>query len=204
MIKRIALFLLFPVFALTACAGVALDCPTCGGTMEVPPTAQVAHVSAIYDGTAAFVGTAPAKDGQPIYPGDHFFTGPGTKMEVAIEGGGTILLDANTDPNFFATAQCFWIRLTSGVMTVSNKREMCVDAGGAKVTQHSYVLYAARGGRVTVAVFEGLVTTIEPPGYTVTAGQILYLQNGKPVGPPRQMNQDMINRLQSWIPRVIL
>lgn len=224
MIKRIALILsLLPLATLTGCAGIALDCPTCFQTPQQPPPAmqtcpngsvisatdscpqqriQVARVTAIY-GTAAFVGSAPAKYGQAIFTGDHFYTGPGTKMEVTLDDGGTIVLDENTDP-LFEKAKCFWIRLTSGTMNVYNKREMCVAAGSAKVTQHSNVMYAARGGRVTIAVFEGQVTTIQPAGYTINGGQIFVVQNGNPVGPPRPMSQDVINRLQSWIPRVIL
>jgi len=215
MTNRIAFILsLLPIAALTGCAGVTIDCPGCGvgtgtaGTLQPPPPppphVQVAHVSNIFGGSNAFVGSTRASINQPIFLGEHFFTGAGTKMEVTIEDGGTVLLDQNTDPGFFTVMQCFWIRLSSGAMTVTNKKEMCVDAGGAKVTQHSYVLYTVHGGQETVAVFEGSVTLRSPPGYTLTAGQILVLQNGRPVGPPRQMSQDEINRLQAWIPRVIL
>jgi hypothetical protein len=190
-----------------------IGCSTCGlggtkgtsGTEGNTPGVRVAHVSAIFGGNAAFVGQVQAKEGQPIYDGDHFYTGPGTKMEVTLDDDGTtILLDANTDPSVLKKAQCFWIRLTSGTMTVINHRETCVDANGAKFTQHSNVLYGAYGGRVTVAVFNGSVTMNQPPGYTINAGQILILQNGNPVGQPQPMSQDMINRLQAWIPRVIL
>lgn len=199
---------LLAVAALADCTGMPLDCPGCTGPTSQPPQLPddvVAHVSAIYDGTNAFVGSSRAAVNQPIHLNEHFFTGSGTKMEVSIDGIGTVLLDQNTDPNLFKTAKCFWIRLTSGMMTVNNTSTVCVDnTGGGKFTQHSYVLYAAQGGRLTVAVFEGQVTTIEPPGYTINGGQIFLLQGGKPVGPPRQISRDTINRLQAWIPRTIL
>jgi len=144
-----------------------------------------------------------ATEKQPIHLNEHFYTGPGTKMEVTLENGGIILLDQLTDPNFFTTARCFWIRLTSGTMTVRNKDPMCAEAGSAKVNQHSYVLYQANGGTTTVAVFEGQVATIEPPGITVNSGQMLTVQNGETTG-PQPMSQDTINKLQAWIPHVIL
>lgn len=203
MTNRIALILsLLPLATLTGCAGMVLDCPTC---LETPPRVQVAHVSAIYGGTAAFVGSAPARGGQPIFTGDQFYTGAGTKMEITFEdGGATVVLDANTDPSIIKIAQCFWIRLSTGSMTVTNQRKTCVDAGGSKFSQSSYVLYSVQGGRVTVAVFNGNSTMNDPPGYTINGGQILFLQNGVPVGPPRPMSQTESNRLQAWIPRVIL
>jgi len=216
MTNRIALILL--AFAAAAGCGRGSD-DTTTTTMNVvenaesanavtPPQQQpplgkvVAHVTRLY-GTNAFVGSARAAEGQPIRLNEHFYTGAGTKMEVTLEkDGSTIVLDENTDP-FFTTVRCFWIRLSKGTMAVTNKDPVCAEAGSAKGRQHSFVIYQVNGGTTTIAVFDGQVTTIEPPDITVNAGQILTVQNGQTSG-PQPMDQDTINRLQAWIPRVIL
>ena len=222
MTKRIALILwLLPLAALTGCGGgdnnnapppttdAVVSMEPAGPTETPPPTPPalgpvIAHVSRVYDGDNAFVGSVKATEKQPIHLNEHFYTGAGTKMEVTFEDDGTTtLLDANTDPSIFKKAQCLWIRLTSGTIAVRNKDPVCVEAGSAKANQHSYVLYQANGGTTTIAVFEGEVTTILPPGYTVTAGQMLTVQNGETAG-PQPMDQETINRLQAWIPQIIL
>jgi hypothetical protein len=219
MSKRIALILsLLPVVALTGCnrgGNSAQPQETTNAVVvpepaePVPPTPPplgpvVGHVSNVSEGENAFVGPTKATVGLPIHLNEHFYTGPGTKMEITLEDGrGTVWLDQLTDPNFFTSARCFWIRLTKGTMAVTNKDPMCAEAGLAKSSQHSYVLYQANGETTTIAVLEGEVTTITPPGYTVRTGQILTVQNGATTG-PQPMDQDTINRLQAWIPRIIL
>ena len=219
MMKPIALILSLAAFAaLTGCGDGGSDNPPTettnvdmnaesGGPTETPQPppalgAIIGHVSNIYEGENAFVGEGRATEKQPIHLNEHFYTGAGTKMEITLDNGAVILLDQNTDP-FFTTAKCFWIRLTSGTMTVRNKDPMCTQAGPTKSNQHSYALYQANGGATTIAVFEGEVTTISPPGYTVRTGQILYVRNGETPG-PQPMSQDTINQLQGWIPRIIL
>jgi hypothetical protein len=163
----------------------------------------IAHVTRLY-GTNAFVGSVNATEGMAIRLNEHFYTRAGTKMEVSLDKDKSIiLLDENTDPDFFTTAECFWIRLTSGRMAVTNKNPLCAKAGKTKSSQHSFVIYQATGATTTIAVFEGQVTTIEPPDFTVNAGQMLTVQNGETSG-PQTMSQDTINQLQAWIPRVIL
>jgi hypothetical protein len=217
MTNRIALILL--AFAAAAGCGRGSDETTTTMTNVVvnaesantvtpkqqPPVGEVVgHVTRLFDGTEAFVGSARATEGMAIRLNEHFYTGAGTKMEVKLDtDGSVIMLDQNTDPGFFTTARCFWIRLTSGTMTVTNKNWMCAETGSAKFGQHSYVLYRASGTTTTVAVFEGEVTTISPPGYTVRTGQILTVQNGETSG-PQPMDQATINSLQAWIPRIIL
>jgi ferric-dicitrate binding protein FerR (iron transport regulator) len=174
--------------------------------VEPHPQVQVAHVSAIYDGSAAFVGAMPAQQNQPIFEGDHFYTGAGTKMEIAIEKGGTVVLDANTDPNIFITAKCFVLRLLSGKMVVNSTptNPACVESGSNAAGQHSSVLYEASGNSLRITVFQGRVTTIRPPGIIVDAGQSVVLQNGRVASPPQRVSQQLLDRMQSWIPRVIL
>lgn len=200
------------VFSLALLSGcVPLACPTCTTSPAVPSTTaatppvpvQVAHVSAIYNGSAAFVGSTAARVNEPIYLGDHFYTGAGTMMEVTLESGGTVMLDENTDPGFFQTAKCFIIRLLSGRMTVTNTQPLCVENGPNVAGQHSYVLYEAHSGSLRITVFQGQVTTLSPSGFTINAGQSMILQNGRAVGPPRQLSPAILNRMQSWIPRVI-
>lgn len=172
---------------------------------QPPPLGEVVgHVTRLFDGTEAFVGSAKATEGMAIHLNEHFYTGAGTKMEVKLDKDGSIiLLDQNTDPNFFTTARCFWVRLTKGTMAVTNKDPLCAEAGSAKGSDHSFVLYQVSGGTTTIAVFDGQVTMIEPPGITVNAGQMLTVQNGE-ANSPQPMDQDTINRLQAWIPRTIL
>jgi len=221
MTKRIALILsLMAVAALTGCGGggnnnaptettnVEVNMEPAEPTPTIPPTPPplgevVGKVSNIY-GENAFVGSVKATVGLAIHLNEHFYTGAGTKMEVTLaKDGSAIWLDQNTDPDFFTSVSCFWIRLTKGTMAVTNKNPMCAAAGQTKSSQHSYVLYQANGGTTTIAVFEGEVTTISPPGYTVKTGQILTVQNGETTG-PQPMDQDTINQLQAWIPRIIL
>jgi ferric-dicitrate binding protein FerR (iron transport regulator) len=213
MIKLIRSLSILGLAALASC--VPIDCPTCvfppppvvspQPVVEPVPHVQLGHVSAIYDGSAAFVGSTQASINQPIFEGDHFYTGPGTKMEVAIEKGGTVLLDANTDP-FFQSAKCFFIRLLSGKMVVNStpSNPLCVESGPNAAGQHSSVLYEASGSSLRITVFDGQVVTIRPAGVVVNAGQSATLQNGRLASPPRQLPPEILNRLQSWIPRVIL
>lgn len=219
MTRRIALILsLLPVAALTGCGGGDNDSappPTTDAIVNMepaeptppPPPALgpvIGHVSAVYGGDNAFVGSVKAREKLPIHLNEHFYTGAETKMEVTFEGDGTTtLLDADTDPTILEKAQCLWISLTSGTMAVRNKNPICIQAGLFKGSQHSYVLYRVNGAATTVAVFEGEVTTISPPGYTVRTGQILTMQSGETTG-PQPMDQETINSLQSWIPRIIL
>lgn len=219
MTKRIAHILsLLPVAALIGCGGGdnnSAPPPTTEAVANMEPAVPaeqtppqlgpvIGHVSAVYEGDNAFVGSVKATEKLPIHLNEHFYTGAGTKMEVTFEGDGTTtLLDADTDPTILEKAKCLWISLTSGTMAVRNKNPICIQAGLFKGSQHSYVLYRVNGAATTVAVFEGEVTTISPPGYTVRTGQILTVQNGETTG-PQPMDQDTINNLQSWIPRIIL
>jgi len=218
MMKRIALVLSLCAFvASTGCGRGNDNAPPSDIAVNMEPAepeapaptppplgAVIAHVTRIHDGTNAFVGSATATVGMVIRLNEEFRTGAGTKMEVTLDKDGSIiLLDENTDPNFFTTARCFWVRLTKGRMAVTNKDPMCTEAGSAKSNQHSFVLYQANGETTTIAVFDGQVTTIEPPGFTVNAGQMLVVQNGETSG-PTTMSQDTINQLRAWIPVVIL
>jgi ferric-dicitrate binding protein FerR (iron transport regulator) len=214
MIKLIRALSILSLAALASC--VPIDCPTC--VFPVPPTAstqpvlepvshiKVAHVSNIFDGTAAFVGSTVAQINQPIFEGDHFFTGAGTKMEVTIETGGSVMLDANTDPNLFTSAKCFVLRLLSGKMVVNStpNNPLCVESGSNAAGQHSSVLYESDGRSLTITVFEGQVITIRPSGVLITTGQSATLKDGRLASPPQQLSQDILNEKQSWIPRVIL
>ena len=214
MTKLIRALSILGLAVLTSC--VPIDCPTCVFPLpsaaspqpipSTPPHVQVAHVSNIFDGSAAFVGSTPASQGQPIFEGDHFYTGAGTKMEVTLEGGGTVMLDANTDPNLFTSAKCFVLRLLSGKMVVNStpSNPLCVESGPNAAGQHSSALYEASGDSLRITVFEGQVMTIRPPGIVVNAGQTTTLQGGRVASPPRQLPPEILNRLQSWIPRVIL
>jgi len=181
---------------------VPVDCPTCTST----PPRPVAHVTNIDGGTAAFVGSAPAHVNQPIFAGDHFYTGAGTKMEIAIDNGGTVVLDANTDPNFFTTATCFVIRLFSGQMAVNSTptNPVCVEKGPNVAGQHSYVVYQANANSLRITVLEGQVVTISPPGVVINAGQSAVLQDGRVASPPQQVPPPVLNRIRSWIPIRIL
>src|SRR4051812_28139292 len=108
-------------------------------------------------------------------------------MEVTLESGGTVVLDENTDPSFFQTAKCFVIRLFSGKMTVTNSRPVCVENGPNVAGQHSYVLYEASSGSLRMTVFQGQVTTISPPGFTINPGESMVLQNGRAASPPQRL-----------------
>jgi ferric-dicitrate binding protein FerR (iron transport regulator) len=207
--KRIALSLsLLSMTVLGACTtdlGSVIPPNSVSDQGIVPPShTQVAHVVTI-DGNAAFIGGAPASPNQPIYFGDHFSTGAGTKMVVALESGGTITLDENVDPTLLQTVKCVVLNFFTGRLAVdaSNK---CVDSGGSRVYQGSYVVYEAipSSGTLIVTVIRGHVQTVRPPGYSINAGEQLVLRRGQAVGVPRRLDPAVLNRTMSWVPVTVL
>lgn len=174
-----------------------------------PPQPRImGRVSAIYGGDAAFVGTSKAAVNQRIFEGDHFYTQTGTKMEVsydAVPGGGTILIDQNTDPTLIEKARCFFATLSNGRMTVRGSN-ICVQSGTSIANQRSYVLYEAVGrlDQLSITVIEGQVVTIRPSGITINAGEQLLLRRGQAVGPVRRLTPAEITRQLSWVPVSIL
>jgi ferric-dicitrate binding protein FerR (iron transport regulator) len=199
---------LFSVMALGACTtdlGSAIP-PNSVSDQPISqtPHVQVAHVAAIYGG-AAFVGGAPANVNQPIFFGDHFSTGAGTKMVVALESGGTITLDENVDPTLLQTVKCVVLNFFTGRLAVDASNQ-CVDSGGSRVYQGSYVVYEAipSSGSLIVTVIRGHVQTVRPPGYSINAGEQLVLRRGQAVGVPHTLDPAVLNRTMSWVPVTVL
>ena len=196
--RMVQLLTIAAATALLGCAHYAPPPPSCR---------PVAHVTALYGGNFAYVEhqgrSVPATFGQPICYGDQFRTGPGTKLEIALESGGTVTLDVNTDPNFFQTAECLVISIFTGKMAV-NKNDVCVQSGANKTHQHSFVLYEAvpNSSSLAITVIAGQVDTISPRGYSINAGQMMVLRGGRAVAPPASVNPAVLARMQSWLPVV--
>lgn len=209
--RIVPILIILAAATVASCSGAAgIDGLSSANTLppRAPSCERVAHVTALYGGSFAYIEhegrSVPAKFNDPICLGDQFRTGPGTKLEVTFESGGTVTLDVNTDPNFFQTAECFFISIFTGRMAV-NKNDVCIQSGANKARQHSYVLYEAvpNAASLEIMVIQGRVETIDPAGYTVRAGQRIMLSRGQPLAPPTAVDPAVLSRLQSWVPVVI-
>ena len=146
----------------------------------------------------------PVTPGQPIFTGDHFQTGPGTKLNIALDAGGTIQLDQNVDPTFFKTVKCVVLDFFKGRLAV-DASGACVESGKSRVYLNSYVLFEAGANEsLRVTVVRGRAETITPVGIIINEGETLVLQRGRAIGSPRRLSQQEINRLLSWVPVKVL
>jgi hypothetical protein len=149
----------------------------------------IARVSDVSPGAFAYVthggNERPAQFGQPIYIGDEFRTGPGTRLTLTYTEGGTVTLEPNVDPKFFQTAQCVVLNFFRGRLAVDASGK-CVESQGSRVYQASLVIYEAdpNEGTLTVTVVRGQAETVIPPGIVINEGQTLTLRRGIPVGRP--------------------
>lgn len=192
-ISTLAFALLAPGLALSAQIDSSAQPPA------PAPEAPLAHVTAL-QGSEAFIEhqgqVARAQLKQPIYAGDRFFTGRNSRMRVALDRGGLVDLDENTDPSLKVDIECLFIHVFHmGAMYVSGAN-ICVENAPNAVAQYSDVGYRilpqeGAAGILRITVIQGEVRTLQPPGVRVAAGEQLDLQNGQVLkGPYPATDQD--------------
>ena len=199
---RHGLMICAPVIALCVLVG---GCVTPGGGFDQPPDARVLGRVTAVQGPSAFVEhlgrTSRAQFGQPIFENDRFFTGDGSKLRIGLAQGGELDVAPNTDPTLVQEAQCLFIRLfRSGAMFLSGS-QICVESAPNAVIQHSRVGYRVLPqppGLLRVTVIEGQVTTLQPPGIVVSAGNQIDLLNGRVARGPYPSSPADRREATSW------
>jgi hypothetical protein len=188
-----------------ALLGLALALPagTCEmgpvGSTPTPPGQVLATVQAI-NGPAATVNGAPAAIGEAIRAGDDFRTGNATQMVLAFAKGGTMTLDANTDPNLIVQGACLVVSGFGFGHIFIDGTDICVVTPAADGTQHSRVDYWVRGGEVRITVLTGSFTLNRPQRVMVNASQQVNVANGVVQGGgARTLSQAEIQRTFGWL-----
>lgn len=173
---------LFSLAVAATLSGCVAPCPDCAPPSEIPAGPVIARVTDVSPGAFAYVthggNQRPAQFGMPIYLGDEFRTGPGTRLTLTYtDGGGTVTLEPNVDPKFLQTAKCVVLNFFTGKLAVDASGK-CVESQGSRIFQGSLVVYEAipNAGTLTVTVIRGHAVTLIPPGIVINEGQTLTLR----------------------------
>jgi hypothetical protein len=150
-------------------------------------------------------GPARARNGLPIYEGDHIYTGPGTRMILRFAQGGEAELDENTDPvpRFLVDLGCLVVDLLrTGRMFVDGSA-VCVGAVGTLTKQDSQVVYDVRPGYAQITVAGGRAqmrrprVEVVPAGWRIDATAREVMNNGRPYQLTRAQVEDAV-RWTRW------
>ena len=98
-----------------------------------------------------------AASGMTISSGDTVVTGPASSARLAFYSGGSLQLDANTDPQVFAAVAGYvgyLVRVVSGQL-YSEGEGQTIDDGVARITGHSAFNLLVRSGQEVLTVVEG-------------------------------------------------
>ena len=147
------------------------------------------------------VNGAPAANGMTIYGGDVVATGPESSANVTFFVGGSVQLNANTDPSFqdfvWQGYRCIvQIVLSYGEVYASGETA-CVSHGSNFASPSSEFNFRVDAAGGTLTVTEGRVMAGGAQWASFTAGTQASLAGGRIVA-QRQVSGEEMRRITSW------
>jgi hypothetical protein len=147
------------------------------------------------------VNGAPAATGMTIHGGDHVATGPESSANVNFFAGGSVQLDANTDPWF---QEVVWEGYKCLIHVILGYGQIyavgstpCASHGSNVISALSEFNFRVGAGGDTLTVTEGQVLAGGAQWTTVTAGTQVTLSGGTVVA-QRQVSAEEIRRITGW------
>jgi hypothetical protein len=141
----------------------------------------------------------PAASGVTISSGDTVVTGPASSARLAFYSGGSLQLDANTDPQVFAAAAGYvgyLIRVVSGQL-YSEGEGQTIDDGVARITGHSAFNLLVRPGQEVLTVVEGAASLAGAQPATVPGGTQVSIAGGRIVA-SRLVSPAELAQITAW------
>jgi len=142
----------------------------------------------------------PAANGMPINSGDTVVTGAASSAKLLLSVGGSVQLDANTDPQFLAFFQegfgCL-VRVVLNTGQAYSEGRACISYGPTWIVPRSeFNLFVAPGGEV-LTVISGEVAVGGAQWTTVAAGTQVSLVGGRIVA-QRRVSAEELRRVTAW------
>jgi hypothetical protein len=141
----------------------------------------------------------PAPSGMTISSGDTVVTGPASSARLAFYSGGSLQLDANTDPQVFAGVAGYvgyLIRIVSGQL-YSEGEGQTIDDGVARITGHSAFNLLVRPGQEVLTVVEGAASLAGAQPATVPGGTQVSIAGGRIVA-SRLVSPAELAQITAW------
>jgi hypothetical protein len=141
----------------------------------------------------------PAASGMTISSGDTLVTGPASSARLAFYSGGSLQLDANTDPQIFAALAGYvgyLIRVGTGQL-YSEGEGQTIDDGVARITGHSAFNLLVRPGQEVLTVVQGAASLAGAQLATVPDGTQVSIAGGRIVA-SRVVSPAELARITAW------
>jgi hypothetical protein len=180
-------------------AAIAAACALLGAGAQAQTGAPVAAL--LVSGPYVTVNGRPAQNGMSIDSGDRVVTGPASSARINFFSGGSVQLDANTDPEIYGSFVDYlgcWVRVLTGQLYSDGEGQtICFSHGAEQIVAHSAFNLQVGSGREVVTVAAGAVTITGPHPVTVPAGAQASLAGGRVVA-QRQVGPDELRRITAW------
>jgi hypothetical protein len=141
----------------------------------------------------------PAASGMTISSGDTVVTGPASSARLAFYSGGSLQLDANTDPQVFAAVAGYvgyLVRVVSGQL-YSEGEGQTIDDGVARITGHSAFNLLVRSGQEVLTMVEGAASLAGAQAATVPGGTQVSITGGRIVA-SRLVSPAELAQITAW------
>jgi hypothetical protein len=144
-------------------------------------------------GPAVMVNGRPAINGMTIGRGDHVTTGPASSARLDFYSGGSVQLDANTDPEFFGAL----IRIVTGQMySAGEETTVDVSDGVSLFAQSAFNLRVGSGNDV-LTVVSGHVSVVGGQEAAVPGGTQAVIAGGRIVA-RRVVSPAELGQITAW------
>jgi hypothetical protein len=178
----------------------ALFAATCGPMQAVAQGQAGPIATLLATGPYVSVNGQPAANGMPINSGDTVVTGADSSAKLLLSVGGSVQLDANTDPQFLTFVQAGFgclVRVVLNTGQAYSEGRACISIGPTWIVPRSeFNLLVARGGEV-LTVTAGEVAVGSAQWTTVAAGTQASIAGGRIVA-QRPVSADELRRITAW------
>jgi len=144
----------------------------------------------------------PAENGMTIRSSDRVVTGPSSSAMIDFYAGGSVQLDANTDPEIFGAFAGYvgcWIRIYTGQSyTEGEGQSTCFGSGAERIlSQSAFNLQIAPGGEL-LTVTAGAVTVTGAQPITVPRGSQVSIASGGRITSQRFLSPAELQQITAW------
>ena len=191
-----------PLWPASAAAAFFLACALVGAASPGAQAQGRAPVATLLvAGPYVFVNGSPAQNGMPIGWGDHVTTGAASSAMLYFTAGGSIQLDANTDPDVWGptigTLRC-WLRIFGGQLFAEGEGVSICSGDGAQLLAHSALNLAVGPGGELLTVAEGTVWVATGSRWTMVPGGSQASIAGRRVLAQRPLSPAELARATAW------
>jgi hypothetical protein len=185
------------------CMGLtcALLSATCGPHQAVAQRQTRPIATLLAAGPSVKVNGEPAANGMPINGGDTVVTGPDSSAKLLFASGGSVQLDANTDPTFLEFLEEGYGCVISVVLNTgqlyAEGSSACISHGPTWLLPASEFNFLVGPGEEILTVTEGKVAVGGAQGTAVAAGTQVSLTSGRIVA-QRPVSAEEMRRITGW------